>query len=103
MENINRIVCWFSCGAASAVATKLAIIENNNKIPIFIVRCFVKEEHEDNDRFSDDCEKWFGMPIIKLTNEKYKGSIYEVFNTRQFIAGIHGAPCTMLLKKTSSY
>ena len=25
IEQVPRLVCWFSCGAASAVATKLAI------------------------------------------------------------------------------
>lgn len=99
---IERIVCWFSCGAASAVATKLAIEENarrDNPLPLVIYRCWVAEEHEDNDRFAADCEKWFGQPIILLKNEEYQGSIYEVFRRRQYISGIKGAPCTRLLKK----
>lgn len=96
---IKRIVCWFSCGAASAVATKLAIIENSGKLPIIVVRCLVKEEHPDNDRFALDCEKWFGLKITNLANEKYDGSIYEVFKKRGYISGIKGAPCTLLLKK----
>lgn len=97
-----RIVCWFSCGAASAVATKLAIEENkrrDNPLPLIVARCFVDEEHEDNDRFADDCKKWFGVPILNLINMKFKGSIYEVFESRSYISGISGAPCTMLLKK----
>lgn len=96
---INRIVCWFSCGAASAVAAKLAIIENNGKLPLVVARCIVQEEHKDNDRFALDCEKWMGVPITNLINEKYNGSIYEVFNQRYYISGISGAPCTLLLKK----
>jgi 3'-phosphoadenosine 5'-phosphosulfate sulfotransferase (PAPS reductase)/FAD synthetase len=97
----DRIVCWFSCGAASAVATKLAIEENNRgaKLPIVVVRCVVREEHEDNDRFAADCEKWFGLPIVNLINEKYDGSIYEVFRIESYISGVSGAPCTRLLKK----
>jgi len=99
-ENMeNRIVCWFSCGAASAVATKLAIAENAGRLPIVIARCIVREEHPDNDRFAADCERWFGVPITNLINEEYDGSIYEVFRKKSYIAGIAGAPCTRLLKK----
>ena len=96
---IERIVCWFSCGAASAVATKLAILDNAGKLPLVVAQCIVKEEHPDNERFAKDCENWFGVPILKLTNEKYAGSIYEVFRQTSYISGINGAPCTRLLKK----
>ena len=89
---MERIICWFSCGAASAVATKLSIAENAGKLPLTIVRCIVREEHTDNDRFAMDCEQWFGMPITNLINEKYNGSIYEVFDKRGYIAGVAGAP-----------
>lgn len=91
-----RYVSWFSCGAASAVATKLAI---NQFKDVTVVRCYVEEEHQDNQRFHKDCEEWFGQEIITLKNEKYNGSIYEVFRQRKYISGIGGAPCTMLLKK----
>jgi len=92
-----RTVSWFSCGAASAVATKLAIAES--KTPVEVVYCHVKEEHPDNMRFLKDCEAWFGQPITILEDEKYHGSIYEVFTKRKYIVGIQGAPCTMFLKK----
>ncbi len=96
---MRRVVCWFSCGAASDVATKLAIVENSWRIPLVVVRCIVREEHQDNDRFAVDCEKWFGVSIINLIADKYDGSIYEVFAKRKYISGNHGAPCTLLLKK----
>lgn len=95
----KRIVCWFSCGAASAVATKLAIAENAGRLPLLVVRCIVREEHPDNDRFAADCERWFGVPIMNLINAKYDGSIYEVFRKESYISGVLGAPCTRLLKK----
>lgn len=95
---MSRIVCWFSCGAASAVATKLAISQYAGR-EIVIARCIVKEEHADNDRFAADCEEWFGIPITNMISEKYSGSIFEVFEKRGYISGINGAPCTMLLKK----
>jgi hypothetical protein len=96
---MSRLVCWFSCGAASAVATKVAIKNNAGKLPVVIARCIVKEEHPDNDRFAADCEKWFGLPITNMINEKYEGSIYSVIQARKYISGVAGAPCTMLLKK----
>ena len=95
----RRVVCWFSCGAASAVATKLAIVDNAGRLPLVVARCIVREEHEDNDRFADECAKWFGIPITNLINEKYDGSIYEVFRKKAYISGIGGAPCTLHLKK----
>jgi hypothetical protein len=90
-----RTIAWFSCGAASAVATKLALQET----PLEIVYCHVQEEHPDNLRFKNDCEKWFGQEIKVIRNEKYKGSIYEVFEKTRYIVGVAGAPCTRLLKK----
>jgi hypothetical protein len=59
-----RIVCWFSCGAASAVATKLAIAENAGKLPLIIAYTEVVEEHPDNKRFLKDCEEWFGQEVL---------------------------------------
>jgi len=96
-----RIVCWFSCGAASAVATKIAIEENRrtHKVPIVVARCYVEEEHPDNNRFADDCAAWFGEPVLVLKNEKFEGSIYKVFEKERYIAGINGAACTRALKK----
>jgi hypothetical protein len=44
---MSRLVCWFSCGAASAVATKLAIQQYKDTHEIVIARCLVAEEHED--------------------------------------------------------
>jgi hypothetical protein len=95
---MKRIVCWFSCGAASAVATKIAISENNGVLPLIIAYTEVIEEHPDNKRFLADCEKWFGQEIIILGNDKYKRSIYETFKTSAM--NIKGsAPCTQRLKK----
>ena len=90
-----RYISWFSCGAASAVATKLALSEYD----LEIVYCEVKEEHPDNKRFLKDCEKWFNQEIKILGNDEYKRSIDEVFWRRKYLAGISGAPCTLLLKK----
>ena len=95
---MKRIVCWFSCGAASAVAAKLAIAENAGKLPLVVAYTEVLEEHPDNKRFLAECEKWFGQEILILGNDYYKRSIYETFKTSAM--NIRGAaPCTRVLKK----
>jgi 3'-phosphoadenosine 5'-phosphosulfate sulfotransferase (PAPS reductase)/FAD synthetase len=94
----KRIVCWFSCGAASAVATKLVLSQFANQ-EVVIARCIVREEHPDNDRFAADCERWFGQPIVNLIAKEYDGSVFNVITKRKYISGVDGAPCTMLLKK----
>jgi hypothetical protein len=91
----GRAVAWFSCGVASAVATKLALASMDN---VVIARCLVREEHPDNDRFAQDCEHWFGCPIVSLIAETYDGSVMNVISRRKYISGIDGAPCTRLLK-----
>jgi len=92
----NRVVAWFSCGAASAVATLLAAEKYK---AIDAVYCRVVEEHEDNLRFLDDFTKVTGIPVKTIINEKHQGSIYNVFLSRKFIKGPTGAPCTLELKK----
>ena len=93
---MGRLVSWFSCGAASAVAAKLAIADGD---PVTVVYCEVMEEHPDNQRFLKDCENWFGQEIIILGNDKYKRSIYDVFDKTRYLAGHGGARCTLELKK----
>lgn len=101
---IKRIVCWFSCGADSAVATKIVLQQAPKlypDVPVVIVNSPIKEEHSDNERFLKDCEVWFGQEVIKIYNPKYpagKNSIYEVFK-KGFLKGPNGAPCTTQLKR----
>lgn len=64
----ERIVCNFSCGAASAVATKLTLAQHPDAL---IVNAFVAEEHPDNRRFLADCEAWFGRPVTVLRDVRY--------------------------------
>ncbi len=91
-----RTVSWFSCGAASAVATKLALSEG----PVTIAYCEVHEEHEDNKRFFQDCQEWFGQEILILGNDTYTRSIYSVFEKTRYLVGPRGARCTRELKKS---
>lgn len=99
MISINtRIVSQFSCGAASAVATKLALAQFPAN-PFVILRAWILEEHEDNDRFSLECEKWFGHPITIVKDEIYGASAVEVFRRKRFIKGRNWAPCSVALKR----
>ncbi len=93
----SRVVCQFSCGAASAVATKLALAQYGTRC--VIVNAYIKEEHEDNRRFAADCEKWFGQPIVYLRDTKYDASAINVFETVLFIKSRRGAACTLRIKR----
>lgn len=93
----RRVVAQFSCGAASAVATKLAIREYGDRV--VIVNAFIAEELEDNRRFAADCERWFGLPITVLRDTKYGASVDEVWRRERYMKGRHGAPCSSLLKR----
>jgi len=94
-----RIVSRFSCGAASAVATKLVLAEYGATREIAVINAFIEQEHPDNRRFLADCEHWFGVPITVLRDTKYKASTVEVFRRRMYMAGRNGAPCTKFLKR----
>lgn len=94
-----RIVCQFSCGAASAVATKLALAQYGATHDVQIVNAFLANEHEDNRRFLADCQEWFGQEINVLRDTKYGADIIQVFTRERFIKNRHGAPCTKLLKR----
>lgn len=91
----NRKVVQFSCGAASAVAAKITVAKGGN---VVVVNAFVKEEHEDNRRFLSDIERWLGVPIIVLRDEKYGASAYEVFRRKRYTKGAFGAPCRAAVK-----
>ncbi len=95
---LPRIVCHFSCGAASAVATYLAI-QKYGKENVTIVNIHIEEEHPDNMRFLKDCEEWFGKEIQIIKDEKFNASIYEVFKRTSFLRSPQGAPCTTRLKR----
>lgn len=101
-EIMGRVVFWYSHGAASTYA----IVKGLEKLrkagdsrEVVIAYCDVEDEHEDNKRYAADCEKLFGMPILFLRNEKYKGSVDEVIKQTRYMSGVRGARCTAELKK----
>lgn len=101
-DRLPRVVCWFSCGDASAIATKLALEKYGDTQEVVVARICIDSEHPDNDRFADDCSAWFGAPIVQLRSDEYADT-WDVWQRRKYIAGIAGAPCTALLKKAVRY
>jgi hypothetical protein len=92
-----RVVSWFSCGAASAVATKLALAEYRHA-EVVVARCVVANEHQDNDRFAADCARWFGQPVLHLASTDY-ADCWDVWTRRRYFSGHAGAVCTLEMKK----
>ncbi len=92
-----RTIVWFSCGAASAVAAKLAVEQGVEGLSV--VHCDTLEsEHPDNRRFLLDVQSWIGRPIESIRSQKYS-DIDDVFVRARYMAGIAGARCTTELKK----
>lgn len=99
MKN-KKIAVWFSCGAASAVALKLTIDKYGNDNQIIALNNPIAEEHDDNQRFLHDVEEWLNIKIQHVVSKEYPSqSCVDVWGDRQFMSGISGAPCTMILKK----
>lgn len=92
-----RVIAWFSCGAASAVAAKEAI-EKYGASACVVYCDTMASEHPDNERFLRDCEAWFGMPVKRVRSEKY-ATVDEVFERTRYMSGIAGARCTVEMKK----
>ena len=93
----GRVVIWFSCGAASAVAAKLALQEYGDRC--VVVYCDVMNtEHPDNERFFKDVEEWLGHPVHRIKSEQFD-SVDEVFEVSRYMVGIQGAKCTSEMKK----
>jgi hypothetical protein len=100
----EKIVVWFSCGAASAIAAKKTLDLFGKTNEVVIVNNPIKEEDDDNQRFLKDVEKWLGVKIQSAINSKYPScSCIEVWDDRQYMSGTKGAPCTLVLKKQARY
>ena len=90
----RRIICWYSDGAASAIAAKLTLRDHPDAL---VVYCGTNAEHPDNVRFRADCVRWFNAPIIVIQSDEYADT-WDVWERRKFLSGIKGAPCTGELK-----
>ena len=94
VAEIARIICWYSDGAASAIAAKMTLRDHPNAV---VAYCGTNAEHPDNVRFRADCVRWFNAPITVLQSDEYADT-WDVWERRKFLSGIHGAPCTGELK-----
>jgi len=90
------MICHFSCGATSAIATAIALKEDPEAE---IVYADTGSEHPDNMRFLKDCEEIiFKKKVTIVKSEKFK-NVEDVVTQKRFLAGPAGAPCTAELKK----
>jgi 3'-phosphoadenosine 5'-phosphosulfate sulfotransferase (PAPS reductase)/FAD synthetase len=99
-QPIERVVCSFSCGAASFVATKLALDQYQDAdVEFHIVYADTGSEHPDNWRFLRDAERFLDYPVTILRSKVYR-NIWETFESEGFIKQQrYGAICTTELKR----
>jgi len=92
-ENDSKLltVAWFSTGASSAVAIKLAIDSVDR-----IIYNHISDQHHDSMRFLHDCEKWFGREI-EILHAPF--DVNTACKKSGFVNGPYGANCTVTLKK----
>ena len=98
---MSRTLCWFSAGAASAVATKIAVAETGGT-DLVIAYTDPGSEHPDNERFLTECEDWMGQPIVRLRSDRYKDT-WDVWEGTRYLVGPVGARCTVELKKRQRF
>lgn len=96
---MSRILVHFSCGAASAVAWRVAVLRYGSDRDVEAIYCDLsRDEHPDNARFMADVERWVGRKATVLSHPKFK-TIDDLFLARGFIGSRHGAACTRTLKR----
>jgi hypothetical protein len=99
---MERVVAWFSCGAASAVATKLTLAKYGPERTV-IAYTETRSEHPDSERFLTECQAWFGHPIERLGSTDYH-DVWDVWERRRMIVLHHGgAPCTGEMKRAPRF
>lgn len=95
---LNRVLAWFSCGAASAVACQLAVKKYGDRCEVVHCGATLATEHPDNLRFLRDVQRWIKAPIRTLWPDQY-GDIFDVFDKTGWLVGPQGARCTTELKR----
>jgi hypothetical protein len=97
LEGAVRVLVWYSDGAASACAAKLAVEKYGDRCEV--VKCdTTPDEHPDHERFRAEVEEWIGCQVTLIASDDYEG-IDDVFERTRYMAGIAGARCTTELKK----
>ena len=93
----HRVLVWFSCGAASAVAANMTVEKYGDRCQVLYCDTLAYE-HPDNRRFLDDVSRWIGKPITILHSSEY-ADIMDVFRRTRWLVGNKGARCTTEMKK----
>ena len=94
---MSRVLVWYSDGAASACAARLAVEKYGDRCEV--IKCdTTADEHPDNLRFRREVEAWIGREVTLIGSDDF-GSINDVFEQTRYMAGIAGARCTTELKK----
>lgn len=101
MSSKPRLVCWYSQGAASLVATKKAIELQPELYPeheIVVACIYLENEYHEPER-DESVEKFLGHKITYLRDEKYNANVDTVIEKTRYMSGVYGARCTKELKK----
>lgn len=69
------VIAWFSCGATSAVACKIALTLYSD---VRIVYIETHSGHPDNERFIRDCERWYGRKIERISSTPNRGDMTAI-------------------------
>lgn len=93
---MDRVICWFSRGATSAVAAYLALKKYPDAELVYID---TRSEHPDGERFQRDVETWLGKKVTMIASAEYR-DVNDVIDKRRYLRGQDGAPCSGLLKKS---
>tara|TARA_R110000850_G_C9834352_1_gene453644 strand:- start:27 stop:854 length:828 start_codon:yes stop_codon:yes gene_type:complete len=97
-----RVVCWYSHGAASLIAAKLAILKQPELYPNhdIVVACIhLENEYHEPERM-ESVESFLGRKVIMLRDEKYNANVDVVIEKTRYMSGVFGARCTKELKKS---
>lgn len=96
----QKIAVWFSCGAASAMAAYYTLKKYRDTNQVHVVNNPVIEEDPDNLRFLQDVQDWLKIEIETAKHHKFpNASAEEVWDWKQYMVGVAGAPCTKYLKR----
>ena len=82
-----RNLVWFSCGAASTIAAKIAVQKYKD---VEVLYCYAGGEMDDNIRYLKDVEKWLDFPIHTLRNKRYD-THWEVIEDTGYLVSEYGA------------
>lgn len=94
---LPRVVVWFSCGAASAVAAYEAVQKYGDRVTLAYCDTLAYE-HPDNPRFMREVGEWCGREVTVLHSSEYL-DIMDVFRKTRWLVGNKGARCTTEMKK----